>query len=84
MACLVCKDLERSFEVRRSDYIKALSGAYYRVSTQLAAHKNVDMERAKSALQQHRSVCIPAAPEFATHAGNDTMRTPPRKGGDAG
>jgi len=45
--------------------IKALSAAYYRVSTQLAAHKNVDMERAKSALEQHRSVCVPAATGFA-------------------
>jgi len=39
-------------------YIQALSAAYYRVSTELAAYKNVDMERAKSDLEEHRLVCV--------------------------
>jgi hypothetical protein len=41
-------------------YVEALSAAYYRVSTELAAHKNVDMERAKSDLEEHRLVCVSA------------------------
>jgi hypothetical protein len=57
MKCSICKDLERALESRRSKYIEALSAAYYRVSTELAAHKNVDMERAKSDLEEHRLVC---------------------------
>jgi hypothetical protein len=61
MACLICKDLERTFELRRSQYIEARSAAYYRVSTELAAYKNVDMERAKSDLEEHRLVCVSAA-----------------------
>ncbi len=60
MDCLICKDLERAFESRRSMYVEALSAAYYRVSTELAAHKNVDMERAKSDLEEHRLVCVSA------------------------
>ena len=61
MDCLMCKDLERAFEYRRSQYIEARSAAYYRVSTELAAYKNVDMERAKSDLQEHLLVCVSAA-----------------------
>lgn len=59
--CLICKDLERTFAFRRSQYTEALSAAYYRVSTELAACKNVDMERAKSDLEDHQSICIYAA-----------------------
>ena len=61
MDCPTCKDLERVFEARRSNYITARSAAYYRVSTELAAYKNVDMERAKSDLEEHQLVCVFAA-----------------------
>jgi hypothetical protein len=57
MDCSICKDLERTFESRRSQYVEARSAAYYRVSTELAAYKNVDMERAKSDLEEHQLVC---------------------------
>jgi hypothetical protein len=56
--CLICKDLERAFESRLSQYMEARSAAYYQVSTDLAAQKNVDMERAKSDLEDHRLVCV--------------------------
>jgi len=59
--CLICKDLERTLASRRSQYTEALSAAYYQVSTELAACKNVDMERAKSDLEEHQSMCIYAA-----------------------
>jgi hypothetical protein len=58
MGCLVCKDLKRAFESRREEYVDARGAAYYRVSTELAAQKNVDMERAKSDLEEHRLVCV--------------------------
>jgi hypothetical protein len=61
MDCLLCKDLERAFEARRSKYIEACSAAYYRVSTELAAYDNVEMERAKSDLEEHQLVCVSAA-----------------------
>jgi hypothetical protein len=60
MECLTCKDLERAFASSRSMYIAARSAAFYRVSTELAAYKNVDMERAKSALEDHLAVCASA------------------------
>lgn len=49
MNCPTCKDLARVFEAGRSSYSTARSAAYYRVSTELAAYKNVEMERAKLA-----------------------------------
>jgi len=58
MDCLICKDLGRAFESRRRKYLEARSSAYYRVSTELAAYKNVDMERAKSALEDHLAACV--------------------------
>jgi hypothetical protein len=53
MDCLECKNLEEVFESRVSKYIEARSAAYYRVSTELAAKKNVDMERARDDLEEH-------------------------------
>jgi hypothetical protein len=57
MGCLICKDLERTLDFRRSKYFEARSAAYSQVSTELAASKNLDMERAKRALEEHRLVC---------------------------
>jgi len=61
MACLICRNLERTLDFRRSKYFEARSVAYYQVSKELAAHKNVDMERAKSNLEEYRSACASAA-----------------------
>jgi hypothetical protein len=61
MDCTECTNLEEAFEARLSKYIEARSAAYYRVSTELAAKKNVDMERAKSDLEEHLLVCVSAS-----------------------
>ncbi len=61
MDCSICNDLERAFESRRSKYVEARSAAYYRVSTELAANKNVDMERARDDFEEHQLVCLSAA-----------------------
>jgi hypothetical protein len=58
MFCLTCRNLERTLDFRRSKYFEARSGAYYQVSTELAAQKNVDMKRAKSDLEEHQLVCV--------------------------
>jgi hypothetical protein len=50
---------------RLSKYAAACSAAYYQVSTELAASKNVEMERAKSELEEHRFVCAWA--KFESH-----------------
>jgi hypothetical protein len=61
MDCIECKNLEEALESRLSKYIEACSAAYYQVSKELAAKKNVDMERAKSDLEEHQLVCVSAA-----------------------
>jgi len=45
MFCLICTELERVVEFRHNEYIEARSAAYFRVSTEFAAYKNVDKER---------------------------------------
>ena len=61
MDCLICKELERTLDARSSEYIGARCAAYYAVSTELAAYKNVEMERARSNLEEHQLVCVSTA-----------------------
>jgi hypothetical protein len=60
MGCLTCMNLRQAFESKLGKYVEARSAPYYRVSTELAAHKNVDMERAWSDLEEHQLVCVSA------------------------
>jgi hypothetical protein len=57
MHCLLCENLELAFEARRSEYVEATSLANYRISKRFAAYKNVEMERARTELEEHQSVC---------------------------
>lgn len=61
MSCSECKDLRRAFTGSQARYLEARQAAFYRVSTELAAKRQVDMERAKSDLQEHEEVCLSAA-----------------------
>jgi hypothetical protein len=58
MDCLICANLERAYEARLSEYVEARTSVCYRVSTKLAAKRNVDMERARYELEEHRSACV--------------------------
>jgi hypothetical protein len=49
--------LENLFEARRIEYSGALRAPYYLVSKRFAAYKNVELERARNELEEHRSVC---------------------------
>jgi hypothetical protein len=60
MDCPICRDLVRTFEAGLSEYNEARSSACYQVSKKLAATKNVDMERARYELEEHRLVCASA------------------------
>ena len=60
MDCPICGDLKRAYEAGFSEYIKASFSACYRVSKRLAARMNVDMERARYDLEEHRFVCASA------------------------
>jgi hypothetical protein len=68
MDCPICRGLERAFEAGLSEYIEARSSASFRVCTKLAAHKNVEMERARYAIEEHRLVCVSAVRVFTTLA----------------
>jgi hypothetical protein len=50
-------NLEQALEFRLSGYSEARSAAFYQVSTQLAAKKKVDMERARNDLEEHQLIC---------------------------
>ncbi len=65
MSCPICGDLQRDYENKLSEYIAARSSASYGLSTKLAAQKNVEMERARYELEEHRIVCAPALRSFA-------------------
>ena len=58
MECLACRDLERSYDVGRREYSEARASAYYLISKKFAARKNVDMERARYELEEHRLLCV--------------------------
>jgi hypothetical protein len=60
MACLTCKDLKQRYEASLADYAEARSSAYYRVTHRFAAGKNVEMERARFELEEHRAACVSA------------------------
>ncbi len=60
MYCRLCENLERALATTQTEYLEASSLAYHLVSKKFAAYKNVEMERARAELQEHRTVC-PAA-----------------------
>jgi hypothetical protein len=57
MNCSECRNLHRTFERTQAGYVEALSAAFYRVSTEIAARKHVAMVRAENDLQEHQLVC---------------------------
>ncbi|MGB9106637.1 MAG: hypothetical protein WCC59_17930 [Terriglobales bacterium] len=61
MNCLECAALDRTLKAALAKYIEARSAAFYRVSTEFAAMKQVDMERARASVQEHELVCRFAA-----------------------
>jgi hypothetical protein len=63
MRCPLCRNLEIAFEAKQIEYNEASSLAYYRVSKKFAAYLNVEMERARTELEEHRLVCLSAANE---------------------
>lgn len=58
MNCLICHDLERAYDAAFSEYIEARSSAWFSVSSDVAAHRNVDLERTRYDLEEHRLVCV--------------------------
>ena len=71
MHCPICRNLERAYEARLNEYIKSRSSACFRLCTKLAARKNVEMERARYGLEEHRLVCASAVKVLAPLPGRD-------------
>jgi hypothetical protein len=65
MNCPICRDLERAFAAGLSEYLAARTSVSFRVCTKLAAQNNVEMERARYELEEHRALCVPTARVFA-------------------
>jgi hypothetical protein len=65
MRCLICRSLELAFEAKQIEYNEAGSLAYFQVSKKFAAYLNVEMERARTELEEHRLLCLSAANEPA-------------------
>ena len=59
--CLQCTELQRVFKSANDEYRIARAASFYRVSTEIAARMQVDMERAKSALSEHVLSCTSAS-----------------------
>ena len=57
MNCLECAALDRILEAVLAQYGDARSAVFYRGSTERAAMKQVDMERAKANVREHKLVC---------------------------
>lgn len=58
MDCPRCMVLEQAFEFKLNKYSAARSAAFFQVSTELAAKKMVDMERARNDLEEHQLTCL--------------------------
>ncbi|MDR3752395.1 MAG: hypothetical protein P4K93_01770 [Terracidiphilus sp.] len=61
MGCSICTYLECAFKSRHGEYMTTCSEAFRRVSSKRMAYASVEMERARSELAMHRTVCISAA-----------------------
>jgi hypothetical protein len=58
MRCPICDDFERALEDRTSEYHKACSNTVYcHISSRFVAYSEIEMARALSELEIHRSVC---------------------------
>jgi hypothetical protein len=56
-SCPECENLNQVFESKLSNYRAARSAVLYRISTEFAAKQQVDMERAKDDMEEHRLSC---------------------------
>lgn len=63
MLCLICQNLEAALAARREEFIEAGTSACDQISSRFVAYRNVEMERARAELMEHRLVCLAAANE---------------------
>ncbi len=61
MGCSTCRNLEQALARRNSECTDARASTYCHFSSRFVAYSVVEMERAKSELQMHRSSCVSVA-----------------------
>jgi hypothetical protein len=61
MDCSICRHLTDVYHSAHEKYLAARNGVFHAVSTELAASRFVDMERAKNDLLEHQAVCRPVS-----------------------
>ena len=76
MHCQVCENLKLALKARTREYVEASSDAYSRATNRFAAYVNVEMERARTELQEHRMVCLYASNDSAFPPVADLRRRP--------
>lgn len=72
MECQICRDLQQAYDAELREYIQARSSACFRVSKKFAAKKNVNMERARYELEEHRLRCVFAGEPLVLSSDWDT------------
>ena len=75
MNCLTCRELEQAYEAALNEYAEARASAFFPIYSNLAARKNVDMERTKSELEEHSLVCVSASKPVASCLNGVGLRT---------
>jgi hypothetical protein len=58
VGCSTCRNLEQALARRNSECTDARASTYSHFSSRFVAYNVVEMERAKSELQVHRSSCV--------------------------
>lgn len=57
MKCSRCRDLERALLAKRNELNQALESSFHRVNVRFAAFQAVELERARTELEEHLAVC---------------------------
>ena len=76
MACSTCTYLECALKNRHNEYIAACSGVFRDITSRLEAYDVVEMERARSELAMHRSVCATAIAAAAAEPDPNAQKLP--------
>jgi hypothetical protein len=74
VVCSTCTYLECALKDRHTEYTKSCSGAFRGVTSRLEAYDVVEMERARSELEMHRSVCAYAIVAAAAQRSLEAQR----------
>jgi len=58
--CPICRELDRALNLTIASYMVARSAALYRIGSDIASKREVEVERAKTDLLEHQIACASA------------------------